>query len=433
MILSKGLLASVKGNRRYLHNVTATFFSQATTALSVLFLTPYLLRSLGEENFNQYWVVLNLIVVAAVMDLGLSVGLSHRLIIRKRNYSLLITTVLGAQFLLFLLALPLLYLVFHLRLVEVTGNTLLLSILVASIMLQNIIALLFDGVLQSFNNIYVSKWIRVGKTLMETMVIYTLLQQQRSFTLLLVATLLVNILFLLVLFYFSNRTCHFKLSTRYFSVKVLRQHFRYSTPYLLTSIAGLIAFNVQILLLKSLLLPFYMALFLLLFRFFEIIRTGLTNFTLVLFPSISGLQATGDWSQIERLFFIVLKRISLLALVALVFLLLVGKQIFVWWSGYSSVEVSYLFYLFSFYTFFIVLDHVSVVFQFSLNIQQIPAIVSIGQSIVSLLLTIILVRKMGVAGALWASLISAACISFIFNPFYLIRTIRKNKALVLAV
>jgi O-antigen/teichoic acid export membrane protein len=80
----------------------------------------------------------------------------------------------------------------------------------------------------------------------------------------------------------------------------------------------------------------------------------------------------------------------------------------------------------------IVLDHVSVVFQYSLNIQRLPALVSIAQSLVSLLLTYFLVKQMGVSGALIASLLSAAFISFIFNPFFLIKTIRKNKARVIS-
>lgn len=425
------LIKTATTNRRYLHNLIATFFSQAVTAITVFLLTPYLLRSLGQENFNQYWVVLNLIIVAAVSDLGLSVGLSHRLVLRKRNYSLLISNVLAAQGLIFLIALPVVYLLFYFRLIEVSGHTTLLVLLVAGSMLQNIMALLFDGVLQSFNKIYISKWLRAGRTAIEAVLLFLLLQE-RSLYLLLSASVLVNMIYLLSLVYFSQRECRFTLSIRYLSYKVLFHHLRYSLPYLLTIVAGLIAFNVQILLLKSLLLPFYMALFLLLFRFFEIIRTGLTNFTLVLFPSISGLQASNSWQQIEDLFFVVLRRVGVLALVVLLLLLLGGEQLFAWWSGYPIEEFKGLFYLFSIYTALIVLDHVSVVFQYSLNIQRLPALVSIAQSLVSLLLTYFLVKQMGVSGALIASLLSAAFISFIFNPFFLIKTIRKNKARVIS-
>ncbi|MFM8806403.1 MAG: hypothetical protein ACKOD1_03500, partial [Sphingomonadales bacterium] len=134
------LIKTAKTNQRYFHNLIATFFSQAVTAVAVFLLTPYLLRSLGQESFNQYWVVLNLIIVAAVCDLGLSVGLSHRLVLRKRNYSLLISTVLVAQGLIFLIALPIVYLVFYFLLIDVSGHIVLLTVLVAGSMLQNIMA-----------------------------------------------------------------------------------------------------------------------------------------------------------------------------------------------------------------------------------------------------------------------------------------------------
>jgi hypothetical protein len=42
------------GNKRYISNLGATFISQAATALSVLFITPYLVRQLGESSFSFY-------------------------------------------------------------------------------------------------------------------------------------------------------------------------------------------------------------------------------------------------------------------------------------------------------------------------------------------------------------------------------------------
>jgi O-antigen/teichoic acid export membrane protein len=166
---------------------------------------------------------------------------------------------------------------------------------------------------------------------------------------------------------------------------------------------------------------------LLVFRFFEVIRLALTNFTLILFPSISSLQAKGSWQELERMFFTVLKRIVIFASLALLLVYLFGETLFTYWSGYGGAEISVLFYLSIVYTLFIVIDHVSVVFQYSLNIQTIPALVSIFQSLVSLLLTVYFVQSMGMKGAILASLLSFLLISFIFNPLYLLKRIRTNQ------
>jgi O-antigen/teichoic acid export membrane protein len=424
--LANQLLSLLKSNARYLQNLSATFISQGITALSLFVLTRRLLEHLGQDRFNEYWIILNLIVVAAVLDLGQSVGLSHRLIQRKRNYSLLISTVFFLQVFIFLLTIPVLYVVFETKLVSIQGDSSLYAVLAAVILFQNIVALLFDGVLQSFNKIYISKWLRAARTFLE-MILVLLIVSKASVSYLLLSTIVVNVGYLFFLYYYSRRQTRFTISLQCFNKKVLCGHLNYSKSYLLTILAGLIAFNVQILLLQSLLAPYYMAVFLLVFRFFEVIRLGLTNFTLVLFPSISSLQASGSWCQLEKMFFKVIKRITGFAFVVLLFVYLFGDSLFTYWSGYGGHEVSTLFYFSVIYTLFIVIDHVSVVFQYSLNIQAVPAIVSIFQSLVSLLLTVYFVHSMGMKGAILASLISFLLISFIFNPLYLLKRIRANQ------
>lgn len=416
----------VKINARYIQNLSATFISQGVTALSLFILTRRLIEHLGQDRLNEYWIILNLIVVASVLDLGQSIGLSHRLIQRKRNYSLLISTVLFSQALIFLVTIPVLYLVFETKIVSIVGDSWIYALLASVILFQNIIALLFDGVLQSFNKIYISKWLRAVRTLLE-MIFILLILSKASVAYLLLSTIFVNTGYLFFLYYYARKQTQFKISLICVNAKVLWGHLNYSKSYLLTMLAGLIAFNVQILLLQSLLAPYYMAVFLLVFRFFEVIRLALTNFTLILFPSISSLQAKGNWQELERMFFTVLKRISIFASLVFLLVYLFGETLFTYWCGYGGAEISVLFYLSIVYTLFIVIDHVSVVFQSSLNIQAVPAIVSIFQSLVSLLLTVYFVHSMGIKGAILASLISFLLISFIFNPLYLLRRIRANQ------
>ncbi len=55
-------------NGRYLLNLGSTFFSQGTTAVVLLLLTPVLVKNLGESGFSIYGVLLNLVLVASVFD-----------------------------------------------------------------------------------------------------------------------------------------------------------------------------------------------------------------------------------------------------------------------------------------------------------------------------------------------------------------------------
>ena len=74
------LVNRLRAHKLYLYNLVGTFASQGVTALSLLIVTRLLVTRLGETSFSTYGVLLNLILIATVVDFGLNTGLSHRLI-----------------------------------------------------------------------------------------------------------------------------------------------------------------------------------------------------------------------------------------------------------------------------------------------------------------------------------------------------------------
>jgi len=165
----------------------------------------------------------------------------------------------------------------------------------------------------------------------------------------------------------------------------------------------------------------------LVFRFFEVIRTGMTNFTQVLFPSISKLQAQGDWSVLAIRFKRVFIRVFIFSLFIFWGLLWKGHFLFSWWSQYDTPESKSLFNVYAFYVFLLVIDYVSVVFLLALKLNKLPALVSTTQSFLSLIATVFFIQFWGLAGAVWASLALFASTSLIFNPLYLVSQLRKHQ------
>ena len=135
-----------------------------------------------------------------------------------------------------------------------------------------------------------------------------------------------------------------------------------------------------------------MAIFLMVFRFYEVLRLGMTNFAQVLFPSISALQAKGEWALLTKKFKEVWVRVFVLSLVVLVLLIMWGNRVFIWWSGYDSPEGNTLFLSYALYLFLLVVDHVSVIFLLGLRFTKIPAIVSTIQSLLSVVVTIYFIK-----------------------------------------
>jgi O-antigen/teichoic acid export membrane protein len=412
-------------HRRYFQNLVATFASQGTTALSLLLLTPLLVQRLGEAEFSTYGVLLNLVLIASIVDFGLNTGLCHRIIQEPEKRSALINAVFFYSPLVFLIALPVFWGLFAWGWVKVSSSYLFLALLLALLVAQNMLALLFEAILQSVNKIYLSKWIRVGRTLLEAGLLYVVSSSQQPEWLLLV-TLLVNVAFVGTLYTVTRRELDLSISLAAFKIKELGSQLRYSFWYFQSMLASVIAYNVQILVLSHYLSVSQMTIFLLVFKFFEVIRTAMTNFTQVLFPAISMLQAEQHWSQLLQTFKKVLLRVIVFSLLVFAGMLLMGNNFFNWWSGYNTVESNTVFKVYALYVFLLVIDHVSVVFLLGLKFNRLPSIVSTAQSFLSLIATVYFIQWAGLPGAVWASLLLFATTSLIFNPLYVFYQLKQR-------
>ncbi|NBY24370.1 MAG: hypothetical protein EBQ65_01250 [Chitinophagaceae bacterium] len=422
-----GIRAWLIEHKRYISNLGTTFISQGVTALSLLFLTPLLVARLGESEFSMYGVLLNVIVIASIFDLGLNAGLCHRLIQEPERRNLLINAVFFYSPIVFLIGIPVFFFIFYLGWVNISAPAWLLSIVIALAVAQNMLALQFESILQSVNKVYVAKLLRMSKTILEAFLFY-LVSYGGQFEWLLLVSVLVNFFFLLFLYLFAKRQLVFKISLSLFNWVALRSQLKYSFWYFQSMLASVVTYNVQIVVMSHYLSSTQMAIFLMVFRFYEVLRLGMTNFAQVLFPSISALQAKGEWALLTKKFKEVWVRVFVLSLVVLVLLIMWGNRVFIWWSGYDSPEGNTLFLSYALYLFLLVVDHVSVIFLLGLRFTKIPAIVSTIQSLLSVVVTIYFIKIWGLPGVVWASLLLFVLTTLVFNPVYLLQKLKERRS-----
>ena len=165
-------------------------------------------------------------------------------------------------------------------------------------------------------------------------------------------------------------------------------------------------------------------------RFFDIIRIGISNFTIVLFPRLANIQAAGDWVLIKNLFIKTLKRVAVFAFVIFIASLLLAKPLFLPWSKYPDAEMAALFTMFSVFIFFIAIDNVSAIYISALKLNKIPTILSIGQGIIGLLFGYLLLQRYGIIGMAAGSLLALLLTNFFFNPWYLLKEFNRHIQLV---
>lgn len=416
------LVTALKVHTRYIFNLGATFMSQAISALSVLILTPVLLHSLGTADFAVYGILLNAIVFSTVFDFGLNMGLLKKVIENRTGQNELINTVFFffSGFLLF--SIPLFYVLYLLGIIAIHGNAWMFTLLAAVLICQNVLILFFDVLIQTANKIFLARIIRVGKLLLE-LVLLLILSTYHSVVILLFASIIINLIYLGVLFYFSKKEVHYQLSFKYFSLPLLWQHFKYSCWYFFNSIAMALVFNTQVIMLNRFGDANSIAKYLLVTRFFDIIRIGIANFMAVLFPTLISIQASGNWVLIKRNFLLSLQRSGLLSFFAIGIVVILVKPYFLIWSKFNDAEIAHLFVAYGVFVFLIAIDNISATFLGALKFNKAPTIVSIVQGLLALILLYFLLPTMGVMGAVVSSIIALALTNLLFNPLYLLRMI----------
>jgi O-antigen/teichoic acid export membrane protein len=380
---------------------------------------------LGTAHFGTYGVVLNVVVFSTVFDFGFNIGFLKRLIEKEIDALVLLNTLFFFFIGMLLLYIPLFYILYSLGFVKVDSGIPFFACITSLLIIQNILALLFDVILQSVNKIFLGRMIRISKLALDFLLIL-LLSNKGSVPILLIAAAVVNFLYLITLMIFARKELFYQFSIRLFNIGVLLHHFIYSFWYFLNSIAVVLVFNSQLIMMNMIAGSTSVAKYLMITKFYDIMRIGLTNFTVVLFPTLATIQAEGDWARIRQMFFSSMKRILILGVFIFLVVWVVGKPFFLKWSKFDDAEMSLLFIIFAVFILFIVIDNVSATFLAALRENKVPTIVSLFQGLLGLLLGYILLLKMGVAGLALASLIALLSTNLWFNPVFLLKQINSK-------
>ena len=398
--------------------------SQVFTALSMLLLTPRLFVHLGEKEFGQYGVLLSAIAIGGIIDFGMNMGMLRRTIRENEKTSALFSSMV-LTYLLFLVGLSLLVWV-----AVALGwgfshgfEPIQLQILVL-LVVQTLMSGLLDVMIQSSQKIFKAKLIRITKTIIEFCLIWWQLNHITVTGILLIMAS-VNLIYLLVLFVYASKETAFKFSLKTVSFNLLSNHLRYSFWYFLTALSAALVFHAQVFVIDRLGGTMLLASFILFSKFFEIIRTSVSNFTIVLFPTIVTQERDQDKAAILKLFKSAMSRVLVVLFFMLVLLVLFGKDLFVWWTKQQQVYQHSTFLLFLFFTLLMLLDNVSVLFLSALRLNRNSTLVSLLQGVLGLVLSALTIQSFGLEGVLWSSIAALVCTSLFYNIYHLFSHLKR--------
>jgi len=405
-------------DRLYVVNLLSSFLSQAFSGLSIVVLTPKLMLQFGDEQFAVYGILLNVIAFGSIFDLGMNSGLLRRLIHEPSLKTKLISSVLFTYTVIVLFSMCGAFLLFFFFREYFHGINLLHVFLVGILIFQTLASSLYDIVIQSTQQIFKAKLIRIVKIILE-LVCIILLMKTVTLEIILGIMIVFNFVYILALKYYANSIDKIFLNLLFFDKQLILFHLKYSFWYFLTSLSAVLVFNSQIFILGNLAGSLFVVQFLLLSRFFEIIRLAISNFSVVLFPAIVSNEVL-DPTVLKKMFINAILRVFILLLFVIVLLQFIGYDLFLWWSKNRYTLDKNLFTYFIVYTSLILVDNVSALFLSALKLNKLPTIVSLAQGLIILLLTPILYRHFGLNGVILCSCIALGLTNLFYNPIYLL-------------
>ena len=370
-------------------------------------------------------MIVNIIGIFSICDFGLGTSLVRDLISQKHRADVLVSNVVVLMIGIFLVLLPFAIAV-NFYLSDSGGNVILQCILlILFIVFFNVLGLIFDSILQSGNDFFTGRLLKSGKNILE-LVLLVWIAGYESIPWILVAVALINLSYLFLLFLRAKRQVRFCIRFRHFDFQVLKVQFRNSFWYFVSSIFYTVIFNTQVLLVGYVLGPVSVSKYILVSRFFDVVRLGSTNFVAVLFPRIAAMQASNDWLGIRQLFLVVWKRIALFSLLLGIALYFWGADFFVLWSGTSDQETLTFYKIFLIFIVLVIADNPPSVFLSALKYNKQSTQLAIFQGLMSLVLGYFLIKEFGILGIAISCIVSLCLTNLFFNPYWTLRKIEKQ-------
>jgi O-antigen/teichoic acid export membrane protein len=161
-------------------------------------------------------------------------------------------------------------------------------------------------------------------------------------------------------------------------------------------------------------------------RFFDIIRTSVSNFTVVLFPAIVTNERDESKAKLLSMFKSAMFRTAIILMMLFGILFILGEDIFSFWTKGHVIFDDRLFYFFLLYIMLILVDNVSALFLSALKLNRLTTIVSIIQGLLVLVFTTLTVGQYGLIGVVLSSILALCMTSLLFNPIYLVRRLKST-------
>jgi O-antigen/teichoic acid export membrane protein len=417
---------------RALKNVASSWGGLAVNVAVGFFLSPFILHHLGDEAFGLWILIFSLTGYYGIFDFGIRSSLVRYVskfqatgdkdqLTRLVNTSLFTYTCLGLM-----LVIPTVLGGSYVDRLFHVSPSFLKDARILFLMVGYSVALSFPlgvsgGILEGLQRFYLMNWTNIVATLTRAVLIVYVLRH--GFGLLSVALITVSLPLITsaVRTVIAQRLLHISYGWKYVDRDSLRQVANYGSVTFMIIVAGRLRFKTDAVIIGTFLSAAAITHFSIGARLVDYAGEVVSSLAQIFTPMSSHFHATGDYNQLRRIFLSGNRACALVMLPMTVALVVMGKSVIEAWVGQRYV---------SSYTVLLIVLIPSTVYQmqstsnrilFGMSLHKSLAYVVLMEGIANVILSIVLVRPLGIVGDALGTAIPLLCTSLFFLPRHMCR------------
>jgi O-antigen/teichoic acid export membrane protein len=417
---------------RALINIASSWGGLGTSIAVGFFLSPFILHHLGDDAFGLWILIYSFTGYYGIFDFGIRSSLVRYVskfqatgdkqeLARLVNTNLFIYSCIGL-----ILVVPTLIGSFYVdRLFHIPPAFLrdarILFLIVGFSLALGFPMGIADGILEGMQRFYLTNWTNtVGMLTRAVLIVYVL---RRGFGLLSVAliTVTVPLITSAIRGVIAQRLLVLPFGWKYVSRDSLRRVAKYSSVTFILIVAGRLRFKTDAVIIGTFLSAAAVTHFSIGARLVDYAGETVSSLAQIFTPMSSHFHTIGDYARLRRIFITGNRACALVMLPMTVTMIVMGKSVIEAWVGPRYVSSYIVLLIVLIPTTFYHIQSTSNRMLFGMSLHKSLAYVVLMEGIANVILSIVLVRVLGIVGDALGTAIPLLCTALVFLPRHMCR------------
>lgn len=418
---------------RYKKELLSSYFIILFNIITPLILTPLLLNKLGPELYGLWILLSTILIYFRLSNFGLTTTFLKDISKTTDQEVFIEYTNTIFYFFIFIIAITLLpFIVIYFNLStffkineSIIGTSKIVFSLLFLIFSINLIGSIFDNIMFANKKLFIKNIIVILTSILTAIGTIILLIYDFSLEEIAILQLIMSLINLFFYFYYSKQIIDFKISFKYFNLKLLKEIIKPSVYYFIIGISVMISFYSDNIIISSFISVAAVSIYAIGYKVVNILEKIIFKIVDIMFPDISRLYDEKNYIELVNKHNKILFITVIIAFLGYGLLYFIGDLLIGLWVGKEYVLEMTIFNFFLAFAFIHTWNHVSSVFVMAMGLHKEVSYVVVIEAILNIILSIILLKDYGLLGVAMGTFFAHLLTNNWFTTFWFYYNIKR--------